>query len=247
MKLHFLGTTGYHPNNRRQTACLMLPELGVVFDAGTGMFRVRELLQTDTLDIFLSHVHLDHSVGLTFLYDVLYEKNLRRVTVHLAEENVEIVKQHLYNEKLFPVEPNFEFAVLREPPIELENGERIFFFPLKHPGGCHGFRLETAEFSLAYITDTTANEDEPYVRQIDKVDTLIHECYFPDGREERAALTGHSCLTPVAQVARAANVGRLYLVHINPLDSSDSSLDLDSVKSIYDRIEIATDEMVVEV
>ena len=33
MKLHLLGTTGYHPNARRHTACLMLPEQGIVLDA----------------------------------------------------------------------------------------------------------------------------------------------------------------------------------------------------------------------
>ncbi len=67
MLLNLLGTTGYHPNERRQTACFMLPELGIVLDAGTGMFRVHDHLQTDTLDIFLSHAHLDHILGLTFL------------------------------------------------------------------------------------------------------------------------------------------------------------------------------------
>ena len=54
----------------------MLPELGLIFDAGTGIFRARDLIQTDTLDIFLTHIHLDHCVGLTFLYDVLYQKEM---------------------------------------------------------------------------------------------------------------------------------------------------------------------------
>ena len=42
MRLVLLGTTGYHANDRRQTACLMLPEVGVVFDAGSGFYRVSE-------------------------------------------------------------------------------------------------------------------------------------------------------------------------------------------------------------
>ena len=29
MKLVLLGTTGYHPNRRRHTACMFLPEVGV--------------------------------------------------------------------------------------------------------------------------------------------------------------------------------------------------------------------------
>ena len=46
MKLVMLGTTGYHPNDIRQTACYALPEIGVVLDAGTGMFRLREHIAT---------------------------------------------------------------------------------------------------------------------------------------------------------------------------------------------------------
>ena len=57
MKLIFLGTGGYHPNERRQTACLLMPEIGVVLDAGTGFFRVQPRLQTRELDVFLTHAH----------------------------------------------------------------------------------------------------------------------------------------------------------------------------------------------
>ena len=73
MKLVLLGTSGYHPSDRRQTACLMLPELGVVFDAGTAMYRVADHLCTDTLEVFLTHAHLDHVLGLTFMFDVVPE------------------------------------------------------------------------------------------------------------------------------------------------------------------------------
>ena len=71
MKLVLLGTGGYYANDRRHTACLMLPEVGVVLDAGSGMFRIRDYLATDRLDIFLTHAHLDHVIGLTYLIDVL--------------------------------------------------------------------------------------------------------------------------------------------------------------------------------
>ena len=85
MKLLLLGTTGYHPNDRRQTACMMLPDIGVLLDAGSAMYRVREYLTTDTLDIFLTHAHLDHVFGLTFLFDVLQGHEMKRVTVHAQD------------------------------------------------------------------------------------------------------------------------------------------------------------------
>ena len=113
----------------------MLPELGVIFDAGTGIFRARDLIQTDTLDIFLTHIHLDHCIGLTFLYDVLYQKEMQRVTVHLAEEKIEAIEKHLFSESLFPVKPNFDFQPLSDRPVALNDGSQILAIPLDHPGG----------------------------------------------------------------------------------------------------------------
>ena len=247
MKLHFLGTTGYHPNNIRQTACLMLPEIGLILDAGTGMFRTRDLIQTDTLDIFLSHVHLDHCIGLTFLYDVLFGKEMSRVSVHVEENKIDAIKNHLFSEALFPVQPNFEIVPISSKPVTLGGDATLTSFPLDHPGGSVGFRIDWPDRSVAYVTDTTADVTLPYLAEIQDVDTLIHECYFPDGWEEKAILTGHSCLTPVAEVAAKANAGKLYLVHINPLDETDNPLDLASVAGIYNKITVASDQMVIDV
>jgi ribonuclease BN (tRNA processing enzyme) len=54
-------------------------------------------------------------------------------------------------------------------------------------------------------------------------------------------------LTPVAKVAARANAKKLFLVHINPLDESDSPLDLESVAEIHSNVVTATDQMVVEI
>src|SRR3974377_1777536 len=100
MKLILLGTTGYHPNPRRHTPCLLLPECGVMLDAGTAMFRAAKLLQTATLDIFLTHAHLDHVIGLTYLFDVMYEHPLEQVTVHGAADKLAAIDRHLFADEL---------------------------------------------------------------------------------------------------------------------------------------------------
>jgi ribonuclease Z len=246
MKLVLLGTTGYHPNDRRHTACFMVPELGLVLDAGTGMFRVREHLQTQTLDILLTHGHLDHVIGLTFLFDVLLRKNLERVAVHAAEDKIHAVDEHLFAELLFPVQPPFTWVPLADE-ILLNGDFRVRHFPLPHPGGSVGFRLDGPGRSLAYVTDTTARADADYIEQIRGVDLLIHECYFPDGQEEFAEITGHSCATPVAEVACAAKVGRLLLVHVNPASTADDPIGIDTVRKIFPRAEIGEDGMEIEV
>ncbi len=245
MDLHFLGTTGYHPNRRRDTACFMIPELGIILDAGTGIFRARDLIATRNLHIFLSHAHLDHVVGLTFLLDVLYDKDLDSVTVYCENEKREAIEQHLFHPLLFPVAPPFKFAVLSGQDVPIPGGGTLRTFPLEHPGGCLGFRLDWPSTSMAYVTDTTAHPQAPYIEHIQEVRLLIHECYFPDGCEELASLTGHSCLTPVAQVAAASRAQRTALVHLTPLDESDSLLDLNQVESICSTLYIPEDGEVI--
>ncbi len=245
MKLLLLGTTGYHPNDRRHTACLMLPELGVLLDAGSAMFRVPNHLATDTLDIFLTHVHLDHVIGLTYLFDILHAGNVQQVTVHGEAEKLTALEEHLFSPLLFPIRPPFQAHVVA-PRTTLRDGGVLSYFPLQHPGGSIGFRIDWPQRSLAYVTDTVASTEADYVERIRGVDLLVHECYFGDDRPAQAELTGHSCLTPVAQVAAAAGVGRLVLVHINPLLASDSDLDLDAARRIFSPIEIGADGMELE-
>lgn len=245
MKLVLLGTTGYHPNDLRQTACMMLPEIGVVLDAGTGMYRVRDWLATDELDIFLSHAHIDHTLGLTFLFDVVNGRPLKRTTVHAEPEKIAAIQEHLISPLLFPVQPPYQMQpIAAQTP--LAGGGTLTHFPLEHPGGCLGFRLDWPGRSMAYVTDTTARADAPYVDLIRGVDLLVHECYFPDQEREMAILTGHSHTTPVAEVARRAKVGRLLLVHIYPLVNEVDPIGLDVARRIFPATDIGQDLMEVE-
>ncbi len=245
MKLVLLGTSGYHPNNRRHTACLMLPELGVVFDAGSAMFRVSDHLRTDTLDVFLSHVHLDHCFGLTFMFDIIPAGPLKRVTVHGEAGKLQAVRDHLFHEELFPVPPPFEMKPLTGN-VKLSDGATLKYFPLKHPGGSIGFRIDWPDRSLAYVTDTVAANDVAYIEHIRGVDLLVHECFFCDDQPDQAELTGHSCLMPVVELAAAAEVKKLVLVHINPVYNDDDCYDLDAARKIFPATILGTDGMEIE-
>lgn len=246
MLLQFLGTTGYHPCEARHTACLMLPEIGIVLDAGTAFFRVRELLVTDTLDIFLTHAHLDHSIGVTYLFDVLLGREMRHVRVHAEEDKVTAIREHLLARPIFPADPPCEFVPLTSGPIELPENGKLTHFPLAHPGGSVGYRLDWPDRSLAYVTDTTAAVNAGYVHKIRGVDLLVHECYFNDSMTEQAKLTGHSCLTEVCRVAKKAKVGMLLLTHIDPLADAESPFDLDAAKKVFPDVLVGEDGMVVE-
>lgn len=245
MKIVFLGTGGYHPTDLRQTACFMLPEEGIVLDAGSGMYRVRDWIQTDHLDVFLSHCHLDHVFGLTFLLNVLFEKDVQDVTIHGDAGKLAVVKEHLFHEDLFPVPFSYQTHPFTDA-VTLPNDGKLTPFKLKHPGGSHGFRLDWPGRSIAYVTDTVADPKADYVKLIKGVDLLIHECYFADGNEGLARQTGHSCTTPVAQVAAAADVGMLVMVHVNPLNGEHDPVDLPTAQSIFERTHLGVDGMEID-
>jgi ribonuclease BN (tRNA processing enzyme) len=259
MKLLLLGTAGYHPNEQRQTTCLMLPEAGIVFDAGTGFFRVRQHLQTPTLDILLTHAHLDHIIGLTYLLNTVWARKVERITVHGEAAKLAAIREHLLADALFPAPLPCDWQVLAASSNKIA-GARITPFPLAHPGGSVGYRLDwpaglrnategvpySAERSLAYVTDTTAATGATYIAAIRGVDLLVHECNFRDGREAWAAKTGHSCTSAVAAVAKEAGVKRLILMHFNPLDETSDPVGLAAAQAVFPATELARDGMEIE-
>ncbi len=243
MRFIFLGTGGYHPNERRHTAGVMFPEIGLVFDAGTGFFRVPERAQTQELQVFLTHAHLDHVVGLTYLLAPMFSGQLQRVSVYSTEQYLQAVREHLFSGPLFPVMPPYQFVPLAtETPLPL--GGVLTHHPLTHPGGALGFKATWPDRSVAYITDTVV--DHSYLEFIRGVDVLIHECYFPDVDAAAAAKTGHCHTTPVAELARAAQVGRLVLLHIDPDRPGDDPIGLATAQAIFPQTVLAEDLMEID-
>ncbi|MBS0261320.1 MAG: metal-dependent hydrolase [Planctomycetes bacterium] len=240
MKIVLLGTGGYHPNERRHTACVMIPELGLIFDAGTSFFRVPQRMQTRELDIFLSHAHLDHIAGLTFFLVPMLKKQVDRVRVHSAPQYLEAVQKHLFSELVFPILPGFEYVELADR-IPVGGAGVLTHCRLNHPGGSLGYRIDWPGKSLAYITDTIA--DRTYIDFIRGVDLLIHECNFPDGHLTLATESGHSYATAVGETAREAGVGRLVVAHIDPQHPEDDPIGIETIRRYFPNVTLGEDLM----
>lgn len=217
----------------------MLPEAGIVLDAGTGAFRIQRHLATRELDVFLTHAHLDHVVGLTYLLAPLALRQIDAIRVHATAAVLDALKQHLFSSPLFPVMPSFDFRPLAGSSLTIGATTIRWQALPSHPGTSMAYRLEAGSSSLAYVTDTTV--DGSYTEFVAGADVLIHECYFPDALDEWATKTGHSTTSKVLNVAAEAKIGKLLLVHADPRSSGDDPLGLNPARSIFPAVEIARD------
>ena len=86
MKIVFLGTTGYYPTEKRHTCCVIIKDLNIILDAGSGFFRFPKFISSDEIHIFLSHYHLDHICGLTQLLGLFKGKDCLLYTSDAADE-----------------------------------------------------------------------------------------------------------------------------------------------------------------
>jgi ribonuclease BN (tRNA processing enzyme) len=221
-----LGTNGYFPSEGRQTMCFLLsaPGAALLLDAGSGAARLGEsparerLAAVERVDLLLSHYHLDHVIGISYLPALLAGKRLRifAPASPLTQAGSEALDR-LIGPPLFPVPLHrwpLPVEVVPYSGPELEIGPfRVRVRAQRHPGGSVGFRIDD---SLAYVTDTIL--DLRTIELARGVGTLLHEVWLDDEEAARTDphTTGHSSVTPVAELAKAAGVGRLVPMHHHP-------------------------------
>lgn len=232
-----LGTNGFIPSFGRQTMSFLL--LGqkdvLLMDAGTGLSRLLDpklssLLENyDTLNIILSHYHLDHVVGLSYLPGIWSGGPVR--IYGPAKPIVDTDPKDALNKLLHP--PLFTLTLEEFPmPIEIipitEDEIQISGFSIKtrrqkHPGGSMGIRIDN---KLAYTTDTVV--DPETVLFAKGVELLLHEVWLTDAEAQSDAVerSRHSYASGVAEIATSSGAGRLMLVHHHPKRSEEDLQEL---------------------
>jgi len=222
MQVIILGGLGWFDNEYDFTASVLIKDLDLVFDAGSGLFRISEYYSDaiEELRIFLSHMHTDHLRGLIGL--PRYVK-IKKLYVYCPLGKKPFVEQ-------FYGPPYFVRSIYSydwdADIVELSEGVYTFKHPLKgefkvrtkyfHHVNDYvlGYSLEYEGKKVVYITDTMITEDS--VDFIRDADLLIHECMYPDEYAPIAARQGHTTPTILGKYAKKANVKKVVLFHIYP-------------------------------
>lgn len=238
IQLKFWGVRGSIPTPQIEnlgyggnTSCLELRlEDGqpIIFDGGSGLrslgSNLLEQANGSNLDlkVFLTHFHWDHIQGIPFFGPLFREGN--RVTFHShSNGSLEDILEGQMSRPYFPINlasvaAKREFVELDSRPVYFGDVE-IIPFPLNHPQGAVGYRIETAKTIIVYATDLEHGHpelDKVLLERAAGADMLIYDAQYTPEEYPRFRNWGHSTWLEGVRVAREAGVRRLMLFHHDP-------------------------------
>jgi ribonuclease BN (tRNA processing enzyme) len=227
MQLRILGCSGGIGGDLRTTS--MLLDHDTLIDAGTGVgdLSINELAQID--HIFVTHSHMDHVATIPFIVDTVGWMRDRPLTVHATQETLAILREHVFNWKIWPdfsQIPNATNPVMRYETILLGgtvvlNGRAITPLPANHVVPAVGYHLDSGKASLVFTGDTTTNDALwPIVNRIANLKYLIIENALSDRDRELAQLSKHLCPSLLAtELAKLKLTPEIYVTHLKPRES----------------------------
>lgn len=245
MRIRFWGVRGSiacpGPDTIRyggNTPCIEVhcDEHVLIFDAGTGLRPLGNALvrrpELRDVNIFLTHCHLDHVMGLPFFapffvdgYNItLWAGNL------LPSANIEQVMRRLMSSPLFPVEveifkANIKFHDFNSGDVlRPQEGITLHTALLDHPDGASGYRLEYRGRAFAVISDTSGfpgKRDRELVSLARNADLIVYDATFTDEEIRSREDWGHSTWSRGVRLAQEAGAKQLCLFHHDPSHDDD--------------------------
>jgi len=210
----------------------------VIFDAGSGIRALGQQLVQEAngtplnVNIFLTHFHWDHIQGIPFFAPLYVPRNhitfLSGSTGKPLQETLEGQMAKPY----FPIDfgqvaAKRDFHQLPErAPIKV-GSLNICPFPLNHPQGASGYRIECDGTVIVYATDF-----EHGIREYDSIlceyaqdaDILICDTQYTPAEYETHKGWGHSTWENAVMLARDAHAEHLILFHHDPVHDDQTMM-----------------------
>ncbi len=241
MQVILLGTGFPRPDPERAgpATAVVVGEKVFVVDAGRGVvlrLAATEFKLKQVRAVFLTHLHSDHTSGLTDLFTSTWifgrktplelfgpkgTKGVARALLEYFKEDIHIRRDLT---EMQPAEgARINTHEIREGVVYKDESVTITAFEVDHRpvAPAFGYRFDSGGKSIVISGDTRPSEN--LIRYAKGVDVLVHEVYLPeyldkvDIPEVAARLKAyHSSPEEVGEVAQKAGVKLLVLTHLVP-------------------------------
>jgi ribonuclease BN (tRNA processing enzyme) len=218
----------------------------LIIDMGTGLRsidqKIRRTREQRLLNIFLTHYHLDHLIGLPAfspLYDSTWTLKIngpRLEGFSVGEVMHRILARPFWPLQMEAMRAEVQFSDLENPGPDsrrIVGGMQVRWCPIHHPGGCVAYRIDepATGASMVFATDiewqeSTGLERADFIRlcTVPKpADVLLFDGQFSPETSGKYRGWGHSSWKEAVEVATTAGIRRLFIIHHSP-ERNDISL-----------------------
>ena len=195
----------------------------LVVDAGSGFCKIPKKIENiNKLDLFLTHLHLDHLIGLPLCPFLFCPDN--SLTIHVPEifgSDAESSIRNLFDSPYWPVtleelpaEITFqsvkEKALINKICVETIYGE--------HPGGVVLYKISSSEKTVVIATDFTLTDTMvPELKEFaDHCDLLLIDGQYSDQEWMNKCDYGHNKWTAAAAFGEMVCAEQVRIIHHDP-------------------------------
>ncbi|MCR5388507.1 MAG: MBL fold metallo-hydrolase [Lachnospiraceae bacterium] len=213
------------------TSCAALFAEGkvLVFDAGSGIRKLAdEKNEKREYHITLSHMHIDHILGLP-MFAPVFDKNAS-VTIYGMKKDGRGIRERLHeflDTSLWPVGDEYFRCDLKyvdmEPGKAVEipsdnGGISLSCIPVSHPGGSAAFKASFGGKSFGYALDYEhGGEGEKELGKLfSGADVVIYDGHYFPGEYEKKRGFGHSTWEAGRAFQTEYNIKHLLVSHFEP-------------------------------
>ncbi len=241
MKFRVLGCSGGQVPGYNLSSYLINDSL--LIDAGSTTAVLGLEAQQKIKNILITHVHLDHVMGLATMADNLFGRCKTSINIWGINEVIAGLKSSLFNDAVWPdftqitdeaqPWPVLTFHSLpEEEPVPIGDST-VTMVRVNHIVPSAAFFIENKKKTLLHVGDTGPTEKVwSLARRRKNLRTVVLEASFPNRLHELADMSRH--LTPHTLALEAEKLGRpsvpILVTHLKPQYRKEIIDDLKKVK-----------------
>ena len=142
MKVTFLGTNGWYNYDNNETSCVLVEsdKINLIFDLGSGIKNLNKIkLKDKSTFLFISHLHIDHIIGIHYLSSINKLSKLNIVVHKDYDRKLKKIFNSPYTLKYSKYRTKIRFLTL----LKIKNNIplKFNFIKLQHSDPSYGFKF----------------------------------------------------------------------------------------------------------